>query len=934
MPPRKAPGDKELRARVKLLGTLLGNVLRSQAGDRVFNAVESLRKGYISLRKTDNPAKRKKLTLLIQSLEPEILTHVVRAFSIYFSLINLAEEEYQHRIRRHQMRSGDVLWPGSFDHTIRQFKQDGISVEQIAHLLEKMRYVPVFTAHPTESKRRTIKESLRRIFETIELLNDPRISKQEQSDITRDLETEIQILWKTDEVRVTRPRVEDEIKNGLVYFQDCLFTAVPSMYRYMEKAINNVYGLDKENAISVPGLITFGSWIGGDRDGNPNVKPETTAHALRLQQSIILLEYVRRIKELSRYLTQSDQLCTPSSALLESLKTDMAICQKVQQDDNRERFANEPYRRKLCAMHYRLERNLIAAKRQLNGKDSDSSEAYRSEKEFLYDLYLIRDSLISHDDFAVADGDLKDLIHLAETFGFYLLKLDVRQESTRHTEAVAELFRQHNGTDYNALDENSRLALLAEQLHTGQSLNFNHDTLSEPSRETLEVFEVMAQMRIEISPEAFGHYVISMTHSASHVMEVMLLASAAGLCGYNGNDAFCNIRISPLFETVEDLMHIKPVMTTLLDNKTYAELLQASSNLQEVMLGYSDSCKDGGIVASAWNLYEAQKKVTRLMNKRNIKCRLFHGRGGTIGRGGGPTHESILAQPQGTVHGEIKFTEQGEVLSYKYSNSETAVYELSMGVTGLMKASRHLIEPNGDERNDYLGIMDQLTVSGEKAYRDLTDNAEGFLDYFYEATPVNEIGLLNIGSRPSHRNKKDRSKGSVRAIAWVFGWAQSRHTLPAWYGIGTAIEQWRNNSPDNLAKLQRMYQEWPFFRALLSNTQMALYKADMGIASEYAKLCESAEIGQRIYNMINDEYLRTITQVLSITCSKTLLEENETLALSLMRRDPYLDPLNNIQISLLERTRHEGISEEEKEELTNPMLRTINAIAAGMRNTG
>ena len=933
MPPRKPPGDKELRARVKLLGTLLGNVLRSQAGDRVFYAVESLRKGYISLRKSDNSVKRLKLTKLIQSLDADILTHVVRAFSIYFSLINIAEEEYQHRIRRSQMRSGGPLWPGSFNHTINELKNDGITAEQLGRLLDKMHYIPVFTAHPTESKRRTIKESLRRIFETIELLNDPRISKMEKEDISRDIETEIQILWKTDEVRVTRPRVEDEIKNGLIYFQDCLFTAVPSMYRYLEKAINRVYGRDMKNAINVPGLISFGSWIGGDRDGNPNVKPETTAHALRLQQSIILLEYIRRTKELSRRLTQSDQLCTPSQSLLESLETDTKLCQKGEQD-HRERYRNEPYRRKLCAMHYRLERNLVAVKRQLEGKDGDTDEAYCSEKEFLYDLYLIRDSLIGHDDFALADAELKDLIHLVETFGFYLLKLDMRQESTRHTDAVAELFRQHDGSDYNALDENARLTLLAEQLRNDHSLNFNPDSLSEPTRETLDVFNVMSKMRIEISPEAFGHYVISMTHSASHIMEVLLLASTAGLCGYDKNTAFCNIRVSPLFETVVDLMHIEPVMTTLLDNTTYAELLNASGNLQEVMLGYSDSCKDGGILASSWNLYEAQKKVTELMKKRNIRCRLFHGRGGTIGRGGGPTHESIMAQPKGTVHGEIKFTEQGEVLSYKYSNSETAVYELSMGITGLMKASRNLIEETENERNDYLGIMDQLTVLGEKTYRGLTDNAEGFLDYFYEGTPVNEIGLLNIGSRPSHRNKQDRSKGSVRAIAWVFGWAQSRHTLPAWYGIGSALQQWRDSSPDNLAKLQRMYNEWPFFRTLLSNTQMALYKADMGIASEYAKLCENAETGQRIYNMINEEYLRTITQVLNITGANTLLEENQTLALSLMRRDPYLDPLNYIQISLLERTRNANISEEEKEELTNPMLRTINAIAAGMRNTG
>ena len=928
MTPRKIPGDRELRARVKLFGTLLGNVLRSQTGEHIFNAVESLRRGFITLRKTGNMGKRKQLNRLIHSLTPEVITHVVRAFSIYFSLVNIAEEAHQHRIRRYKVRTGEPLWPGSFDHTIREFKESGITIDQLKQLLEKLNYIPVFTAHPTESKRRTIKEALRRIFVTSEKLNDPRLSKNEIDDITRDLETEVQVLWKTDEVRVDRPRVEDEVRNGLVYFQDCLFNAVPVMYRYLESAIYRVYG----EAINVTGFLTFGSWIGGDRDGNPNVKPATTAYAMRMQQTVILTEYSRRVQELSRLLTHSAQLCTPTPELTKSIEAEYDLLQKGFKDD-RERFRTEPYRRKLHAMRFRLERNLKNVKLLMDGLEIDRSEAYRSEKEFLYDLYLIRDSLISHGDHDVAEGKLKDLIHLVETFGFYLLKLDVRQESTRHTLAVVELLKLNN-INYESLDESGRLEILTSLLRGKKDISFNRAELSEDTRETLDVFNVMASMRREISPEAFGHYVISMTHAASHVMEVMYLASIAGLCGYDNSDAYCNIHISPLFETVEDLMHIEPVMTRLLDNKTYAELLNASGNLQEVMLGYSDSCKDGGIVASAWNLYEAQKKVTALLAERGVRCRLFHGRGGTIGRGGGPTHESILSQPEGTVHGEIKFTEQGEVLSYKYSNEETATYELAMGVTGLMKASRNLIEPSDAERQDYLNIMRELSAQGENAYRNLTDRSQGFLDYFYEATPVNEIGLLNIGSRPSHRNKKDRSKGSVRAIAWVFGWAQSRHTLPAWYGIGSALEQWRGDSPERLAKLQRMYNDWPFFRAMLSNTQMALFKADMSIAREYANLCISPDTGNRIYDTIRAEFLRTVTQILDITGDNELLAENKSLALSLSRRNPYLDPLNSIQIALLRLTRDEKISEAEKEAWLNPMLRTINAIAAGMRNTG
>jgi phosphoenolpyruvate carboxylase len=425
-----------------------------------------------------------------------------------------------------------------------------------------------------------------------------------------------------------------------------------------------------------------------------------------------------------------------------------------------------------------------------------------------------------------------------------------------------------------------------------------------------------------------------MTHEASHVMEVMLMARLAGLAKYENGKAVSAIRIAPLFETIEDLSHIEPVMTRLLDNSTYAELIKTVGNLQEIMLGYSDSCKDGGILASAWNLYEAQKRVTKLTNERGVRCRLFHGRGGTIGRGGGPTHDAIMAQPEGTVHGQIKFTEQGEVLSYKYSNQETAVYELTMGITGLIKASVNLVKDKNPERKDFLAAMDDLANIGESSYRLLTDQTEGFLDYFYEATPVSEIALMNIGSRPSHRKKGDRAKTSVRAIGWVFGWAQSRHTLPAWYGIGSALEQYRQKDPVRLAQLQKMYQDWPFFRALLSNTQMALFKAEPNIAREYAKLCRDKKTGEHIYSMFLEEFNRTFKQVLHITGSQVLLSENPTLELSLTRRNPYLDPLNYIQLTLLKRYRDETQSDENRDMWLNPLLRSINAIAAGMRNTG
>ena len=926
--------DKLLRRQVKLFGNILGEMLRDHAGQRVFAAVEALRKGHIGLRKQDNITKRARLSRLIESLDAETLTHVVRAFSIYFSLVNIAEESYSHIQRRKDEDKNGPRWIGSFETTVRDMKEQGFNQAQMQSLFDQLAYIPVITAHPTESKRRTVMEALRRVFVISEKLNEP-LSRSERELVIEQLKRHIKILYMTNEVRERRLQVIDEVKNGLHYFKKSLFVAVPKVYRNMERAVRGTYPVlsEEDQTIVVPSFIRFGSWIGGDRDGNPFVKPQTTVMALRLQAREALSEYERRIISLSNLLTHSIRLCQPSQAFLHSLAEDELQVPETFAS-NPDRFKTEPYRRKLYIMHQRLLCTLHAIEQRIEGLEpSKSGCGYRHEQELLQDLYLIRDSLIGHGDAIIAEGELKDMIRLVETFGFYLAQLDVRQESTIHTEAVHEVLRQLGLSDYHSHGEQERLDVLAKYL-TASKPAINKDLLSEMSRETLELFEVIARMREEVSPNAFGNYVISMTHAASHVMEVMFLAWAAGLAGIANDNWFCHIRISPLFETINDLAHIEPVMTRLLDNSTYAELLKASGNKQEVMLGYSDSCKDGGILSSGWSLYQAQQKITSLTKVRNIQCRLFHGRGGTIGRGGGPTYDSILAQPEGTVHGEIKFTEQGEVLSYKYSNQETAVYELTMGVSGLLKASQNLVQPSTPDNDQYRQIMKELADTGEQQYRELTDRTPGFLDYFYEATPVSEIALMNIGSRPSHRKKSDRSKGSVRAIGWVFGWAQSRHTLPAWYGIGMALNKWTNERTERAKQLQEMYQNWPFFRSLLSNTQMSLFKADMQIAHTYINLCQDKRQAEEIYQAIRQEYERTLRQVLSVSQLPFLLAETPQLALSLTRRNPYLDPLNQIQLMLIRRYRNENVNEDERAQWLDPLLRTINAIAAGMRNTG
>ncbi|MDH5611578.1 MAG: phosphoenolpyruvate carboxylase [Gammaproteobacteria bacterium] len=939
-----ASGDKQLRARVKLFGNLLGNVILSHAGARVYDSVEKLRLGFISLHKKNDPVKRAHMMTLIESLDAKTLSQVVRAFSTYFSLVNIAEEASQHQQRRRQLRQrkkNDHLWVGSFDSALSNLKDLGMNSRQLQNLFDRLAYIPVITAHPTESKRRSVLYALRRIFLTNEKLNDTRLGKDQRKEIIHELETQIQILWRTDEVREDRPQVRDEIKNGLYYFKESLFDAIPVIYRNLERRIRENYPNER---ITVPSFLRFGSWIGGDRDGNPNVKPETTILALHLQSEAALEEYVRRLTEIFKHLTHSDQLCTPSEAFIESLNRDEHLRFEVF-TTKPTIYSRAPYRRKIAFMRYRLQKNLDRIRASLRKVDGhtdiiDTSifkSAYPSEKEFLDDLYLIRDSLHGHGDQNIAEGALNDFIRLVESFGFYLMQLDVRQESTRHCDAVTEVLRQlDDKIDYQALSEAERIQLLANLIDKADSqFHLDKNKLSDLHKETIEVFQAMVKMRNEISPKAFGTYVISMTHQASHIMEVMWLASLLGLAGKNKKGWFCNIRISPLFETIEDLEQIENVLSTLFNNDVYKTLLKASGNQQEVMLGYSDSCKDGGILASSWQLFEAQRKVIKLTDAHGIECRLFHGRGGTIGRGGGPTYESILAQPEGTIHGEIKFTEQGEVLSNKYSNPETAVYELTMGISGLLLASRYNVMPcETSTTPERIQIMREIMEIGENSYRTLTDRTAGFLDYFYEATPVSEIALMNIGSRPSHRKKGDRSKTSVRAIGWVFGWAQSRHTLPAWYGIGSALETWVNGDQTRLHKLQELYQNWPYFRALLSNTEMALYKADMTTAQEYSELCISEDVRDRVFGMIEAEHQRTYQYTLQVAEMDHLLDDIEPLALSLMRRDPYLDPLNHIQVKLLKRWRDESLSQEERDAWLDPLLRSINAIAAGMRNTG
>lgn len=923
--------DRQLRTTIKLLGTLLGRVIKTQAGKQVYNAVEKLRKGFIGLRENKNTSKHDQLIRYIGKLNKNTLTDVIRSYSKYFALANVAEEAFQHINRERRLKSGYDSWEGSFDSTLRDFLNQKINKSDLQELLGHLKYIPVFTAHPTEAKRRSEMHLMRRIFSMILELQQYKGQSIKKEELLEKLESEILILWKTDEVRLKKPTVIDEVENGLYYFRTSLFKAVPQIYSDLEKAISRTYKDNPDTKkIIVPSFIRFGSWIGGDRDGNPFVTSDVTCQAVYMHAETVITEYIERTKDLSKYLTHSIQHVDLSKDFLDSLSIDDELSKEVFKDNSQD-FIKEPYRRKLKFIEFRLSESLkIVSDHKNKNLGQKRVHAYQNEHEFLKDLYLIRDSLIYDKDERLVGFQLKDLIRLVETFGFFLVNLDIREESTKHSNAIHEIIGSLTKEDYLSLSENKRVNCLESLIKSDFNVDSIYMTLSDDTKKVVDVFLTMVKLRKQISEEAFGHYIISMTHEASHVLEVLALAKLSGMIKKDKDKGWIStIKVSPLFETIDDLSRINDILESLLDNQLYAEILKNSNNRQEIMLGYSDSCKDGGILSSSWSLYKAQKEITEIANKYSIECRMFHGRGGTVGRGGGPTHNAIVAQPAGTVNGMIKITEQGEVLSYKYASNETAVYELETAIGGLMKASQHLVTDNLKTDNVIEKNMELMSQKGEEHYRELTDKTPGLIDYFYEATPVQELGQLNIGSRPSHRNTTDRSKQSIRAIPWVFGWSLSRHTLPAWYGLGSALQKILDSDEKNLNLLQNMYKKWPYFKVLLANIRMALAKADLNIARDYSELAKDQTSAKIIIGKIEDEYNLTKKLLLKITETDNLLLAGSSVSLSIHRRMPYLDPLNYIQVKLLKECRKNN-----NDDLFDPLLRTIHAISKGMKNTG
>jgi len=920
------PPINALSEEAKVLPDLLGEVIKEQEGQSVFDAVELLRQGFIGQRLNPSADKKEEMLDAIESMDIETLDRVIHAFSTFFHLANISEE-YDNQKTRSGLEEQGKTWSNSFVDTIEHFKSEGKSLQDVLELVSDLNYYPTFTAHPTEAKRPVVLEALQRIHKEYQGLTQGGIGDGELAEIKHRLKAMIQIFWKTEAVRPSKPTVYDEIENSLYYFRESIFTCLPEIYRDLENAIKHSYPEARGQALEIPNIVRFGTWVGGDRDGNPFVTPEITRNALRMQQIEVLKEYSRRVEELSRVLTHSGDQIELSPAFEQSMRDDNIRLTKY----FGKKHIKEPYRRKLSFVKLRLDKTIEQVEARLNdGSPSFDPLAFRNEEQFRHEITLVRDSLNHHKEANLTRGSLQDLLRLLDSCGFYLSKMDIRQESTLHSQAVHEIAATlPQPVDYYSMSESERQAWLTERILETHELEYDRRQITIQSADIIAVFDLMSEMRAEVSESCFGSYIISMTHEASHLLEVALLAKMSGLISSSANgEVVSQIHIAPLFETVKDLEHAEPTLESLFTNRVYRQLLSFTNDSQEVMLGYSDSCKDGGILASSWNLYKAQQNIVSVTDKHNIRCLLFHGRGGTIGRGGGPTHESILSQPKGTVKGGIKFTEQGEVLSFKYNFKDTARYELTVGITGLMKAS----DPSNEntDQTPHTQMMEQLVKIGESAFRKLTDDNVATMQYFYETTPSSEIGLLNIGSRPSHRKKADYSKKSIRAIGWVFGWSQSRQNIPGWYGLGSALEQAIEDG--GLPTLQSMQSEWRYFQNLLSNSQMVILKTDQEVAEHYSKLCSNDKIAESTFSNMKGEYELAIAKIREITGVDEMMADFPEIGQSVRWRNAYLDPLNYIQVMLLNRLAKED--DRMQSVWLKPVLDSINGIATGLRNTG
>jgi phosphoenolpyruvate carboxylase len=886
-----------LRAEIRLLGQLLGETLREHEGQTFYELEESIRLRTKALRQQYEPAQEAALVEELDRIPLNDAARLVRAFATYFQLVNLAELERQARA----VAASDE--EDAVERALARCAERDIPAERVARAVDELDIRPVLTAHPTEAVRRSILDHQDRIGQELAMLRAPLVPA-EQERIRRRIATEVEIMWHTDEVRSVRPRVLDEVGNALFYLEHTFFDAIPDVHQKLADAISRHY--PKVSVPIEPG-VCLGSWVGSDQDGNPSVDAEVLTRTLQLQRRSVLTMYRERVRQLAHALSQSIRLTTVSDELASSIEHDEAALEDYAASLN-PGTRDEPYRRKLSFIWERLG----AA---LDGK----AGGYESADQLAAELDLIDRSLRAHHGHAIADGDLLRLRTQVQALRFFGPRLDVRQHRSVLSAATAEVFH--------------RLGAAPEQRQSAISnpppISVEASRWSKSTGNVLATLSTMADAQ-RSAPGSVHTLIISMAESADDVLDALFLAGLAGLHDLRSDPPTSQVDIVPLFERLNALKQAPAIIDALLNDPVYRRQLDGRAGVQEVMLGYSDSNKEVGYLCAAWALDQAHESIASVVARHGRTLRIFHGRGGTVGRGGGPTHEAILAQPEGARAPRIKITEQGEVIHRKYARPETARQNLQLVLAAVLE---HSLEPDrSPAKPAWRAVMDSMAELSREHFQALVYGDRGFQTYFEQSTPIEEIAQLNTGSRPVSRGGTLTIE-DLRAIPWVFAWMQNRHLLPAWYGVGSAFRQ-QAGQPGGMECLRDMYQQWPLFRSLVDNLQMVLVKADMRIARQYATLVTNARERDRIFALIQAEFQRTHEAVLAITDQREVLERQPELLASLRLRDPYIDPMSYFQVRLLRELRRLPPDDPERPAHLQAVLRTINGIAAGLQNTG
>ncbi|MGY1841047.1 MULTISPECIES: phosphoenolpyruvate carboxylase [unclassified Modestobacter] len=914
--------DLQLRDDIRLLGRVLGEVIAEQAGPEVLELVESTRVEAFEIRRDERD--RSQLAERLAGLDPRSANHVVRAFSHFSLLANIAEDVHHERRRRHHRREGSPPQKGSLAASLQLLDEAGLDGGTVARELAGALVVPVVTAHPTETRRRTISQVQRQVSELI------RQRSQETGDAddpawSARLSRQVLTLWQTALLRLSRLRLADEIDEALRYYELSLFDVVPAINTELRQALRERW--PDADLLREP-MLQPGSWIGGDRDGNPFVTADAVRRATTRQAATALEHHLAELIALGAELSMSDRLVRPTA--------EVYALADAARDESPFR-ADEPYRRALRGMHARL---AATARRVLGSVPGQPPEIelrpYDAPEELLADLTTLDTSLRSHGAGALADDRLARLRDAVEVFGFHLCGLDMRQNSSVHEEVLGELLAWAGVCeDYTALDEAARVELLTRELRMRRPLVRRDADLSELARGELDLLVAAAEQVALLGPRTIPNYVISMCESVSDVLEVAVLLKEVGLLDPDGDDGpRCPIGISPLFETIDDLQAAGATLTAMLDQPLYRALVANRGDQQEVMLGYSDSNKDGGYLAANWALYRAELELVEVARANGIRLRLFHGRGGTVGRGGGPSYEAIKAQPPGSVAGQLRITEQGEVIAAKYSTPDLARRNLEALVAATLESTLLDTEGLDADAEETYALLGDLAERARRAYSALVHETPGFVEWFRAATPIRELSELNIGSRPPSRKAGDKIT-DLRAIPWVFSWSQTRIMLPGWYGTGSALESWVDgDGPDGreerLARLQDLHRRWPFFRTVLSNMGMVLAKTDLELAARYASLVPDPELRELVFGQITAEHERTVRMLLAITGDDHLLADNPSLARSIRNRFPYLEPLHHLQVEMLRRRR----AGDDDDLVRRCIQLAINGVATALRNSG